>query len=306
MNTIIKTQNISKWYGKVLGISDISIEINSGIKGLLGPNGAGKSTFLRIIGGQIKPNAGKVSVFNKDISKDYNIFKKIGYCPEYDSFYGEITGYEFIYYLLKFHGFKHKEAKEKAITAVENVGLSDKKNNKIKTYSMGMRQRIKLAQCFSHDPELILLDEPLKGVDPIWRINIIKMIKKFKEQGKTIIISSHILPEIEAMTNDIILINQGKIFAEGSINFIRDLLDTHPHIINIKSQNERKLASLLINDLSILNIDFHNDGISVKTNNRDIFFKNLSNIIVNNNFNITEITSPDDNLQAVFDYLIGK
>jgi len=132
------------------------------------------------------------------------------------------------------------------------------------------------------------------------------MIKQFKESGKTIIISSHILPEIEAMTNDIILINQGKIFAEGSIHFIRDLLDTHPHIIYIKSQKVRELASFLIKDLSILNLQFQKDGIVIKTNNRDAFFNNLQNIIVENNIKITDLTSPDDNLQAVFDYLIGK
>jgi len=181
-------------------------------------------------------------------------------------------------------------------------------NKLISEYSLGMRQRIKLASSIIHEPDLLILDEPLRGIDPLWRVNVIELIRDFEREGKTVIVSSHILSEIEDMTDSIILIHQGKIFAQGKIEQIRDLLDSHPHQVSIKSDNVRLIGEKLIKDKHILNINIEDaiNQIIIETNNRDRFFDDLSKIIVDNNLNIEEISSPDDNLQAVFDYLIGR
>lgn len=305
---IVKTNSISKWYGNVLGVSEISVKIEKGIHGLLGPNGAGKSTFLKLISGQLKTNIGNIKIFGEEIKNNYMLFNRIGLCPENDSFYKDITGWEFILFNARLLGFKKNTAKEKAKKAIERVGLTKSKDKLISEYSLGMRQRIKLASSIIHEPDLLILDEPLRGIDPLWRVKVIELIRDFERDGKTVIVSSHILSEVEDMTDSIILIHQGKIFAQGKIEQIRDLLDSHPHQVSIRADNIRLIGEKLIKDKHILNINF-NDGmnrVTIETNNRDRFFDNLSRIIVDNKLNIEEISAPDDNLQAVFDYLIGR
>ena len=304
----VQTNSVSKWYGNVLGVSEITINVGRGVHGLLGPNGAGKSTFLKLISGQLKTNIGDVKIFDKPINNNYELFNKIGLCPENDSFYRGITGWEFILFSSKLLGYKGNEAEKRAEKAIDRVGLIESKNKLISEYSLGMRQRIKLASSIIHEPDLLILDEPLRGIDPLWRVKIINLIKEFEMMGKTVIVSSHILSEVEDMTDSIILIHQGKIFAQGKIEQIRNLLDSHPHQISIKCNNPRIVAERIIKDKHILNINFNDEKeqVIINTNNRDRFFDDLSKIIVDNKLKIEEITSPDDNLQAVFDYLIGR
>ncbi len=308
MKPVVKTSNLSKWYGNVLGISDITLEITPGIKGLLGPNGAGKSTFLKIVSGQLKPNIGQITIFDEPVFSNHVLFSRIGFCPEFDSYYREVTGWEQVIFMARLHGFNTGDAVEKSRIAMEKVGLYEVKDRFIRTYSLGMRQRLKFASSIVHEPDLLMLDEPLRGIDPLWRVKIIQIIKEYEIEKKTIIVASHILPEIESMTNDIILIHQGKVFAQGDIQYIRDMIDTHPHVISVGCHQNRKLASLLINSEYILNIQFDepNNVVRFDTNNRDKFFDLLNQLIVKHNFEIEEISSPDDNLQAVFDYLIGR
>ena len=308
MKPVVKASNLSKWYGNVLGISDISLEITPGIKGLLGPNGAGKSTFLKIVSGQLKPNIGQISIFNEPVFSNHMLFAKIGFCPEFDTYYQEVTGWEQIVFFARLRGFNTADATDKSRIALEKVGLYDVKDRLIRTYSMGMRQRLKFAASIVHEPDLLMLDEPLRGIDPLWRVKIIKIIKEYERKKKTIIVASHILPEIEAMTNDIIMIHQGKIFAQGNIQYIRDLIDTHPHMVSVSCDQNRRLAALMVNSEYILNIQFDEPNRIVRfdTNNRDKFFDSLNRLIVKHDIKIEEISSPDDNLQAVFDYLIGR
>lgn len=308
MTAIIQTQNLSKWYGNVLGLSDVSISIEAGITGLLGPNGAGKSTFMKLITGQLKANIGTVTVEGESIRRKTNLFSRIGFCPEQDSFYEELTGRQFLSGLLKLYHYSPAEVEERTQRALEIVDLVKDQDRVIRSYSRGMRQRLKFAQAIGHDPEIIFLDEPLNGLDPLGRRKVIRLIKEYRDQGKTIIVSSHVLPEIEAMTNSIILIHQGKVFAQGDIHYIRDLIESHPHIISIKCQDRRKLASSFIREDYVLKIDFgHGENeILVETRNRDRFFTRLPGLFIENDIEVEEITSPDDNLQAVFDYLIGK
>ncbi len=308
MKPIVETKNLSKWYGNVLGMSDVTLQIEPGITGILGPNGAGKSTFLKLITGQIKPNIGTVRIKGQKIRNNYHLFSIIGFCPEQDFFYDEMTGWQFVTSLLKLHHFSKSEVETRAQKALEIVELVEDKDRVIRSYSRGTRQRLKFAQAIAHDPEIIVLDEPLSGLDPLGRRKIIHLIKSYKREGRTIIVSSHVLPEIEAMTKRIILIHQGKIFAQGDIHYIRDLIDTHPHIISIKCSNARQLASKFIQQDYVLKVNFSssNDSLLIETSNRDKLFSLLPSLFIENKIEVDEITSPDDNLQAVFDYLVGR
>jgi len=308
VTAVIETAKLSKWYGNVLGLSDVSLEIEPGVTGLLGPNGAGKSTFLKLITGQIKPSIGNVRIFGQKVRGNQALFSRIGFCPEHDSFYEEMTGWVFLTSLLKLQGFSSAEIQSRADEALDIVELRADKDRLIRAYSRGMRQRLKFAQAIAHEPEVIILDEPLSGLDPLGKRKLIRLIKAYREEGKTVIVSSHVLPEIEALTRNIILIHQGKVFAKGDIHYIRDLIETHPHMVSIRCSDPRGLAGLLLGEDYILKLHFGPDGRSVlvETNNRERFFSVLLSSIVKNRLDIDEITSPDDNLQAVFDYLVGK
>ena len=308
MGTVLKAEKLSKWYGKILGISEISVEIKPGVQGLLGPNGAGKSTFLKIASGQLKPNLGTIRIFDKPVYNNHDLFHRVGLCPEYDSFYKDVSGWEFMLFLSRLHGAKGKAAKEMAAGALDKVGLMENKDKLISAYSLGMRQRLKVAGSILHTPDLLILDEPLRGIDPLWRVKMIRLIKDYEKMGKTVIVSSHILPEIESMTNNIILIHQGKIFAQGDIQEVRSMMDSHPHMISIRCDKPRLLAGRLVDREFILNIDIDEaqNRVVFKTDNRDGFFDLLTRMIAENGLDVEEITSPDDNLQAVFDYLIGR
>jgi len=308
MTAVIQTKNLSKWYGNVLGLSDVSLEVERGVTGLLGPNGAGKSTFLKLITGQIKPSIGHVAIQGQDVWNNYPLFGRIGFCPEQDAFYDEMTGWEFMTSLLSLYSFSRADVQSRAEKALDFVELDKDKDRLIRGYSRGMRQRLKLAQAVAHDPEIIILDEPLNGLDPLSKRKVIRLIKDYKEAGKTVIVSSHVLPEIEALTRTIILLHQGKILARGDIHYIRDLIDKHPHMISVKCSDPRRLASSLVGEPSVLNIQFGPapDTVVFETQDRDKFFGLIPRLIVDHRIDVEEITSPDDNLQAVFDYLVGK
>ncbi len=308
MTAVIEALNLSKWYGNVLGLNDVSLEIEAGITGLLGPNGAGKSTFMKLITGQLKPNIGTATIRGKVVWNSPELFDRIGFCPEHDSFYEVVTGWEFLIGLLRIYGFSRQESEERAEKALDIVELTRDKNRKIRSYSRGMRQRIKFAQAIAHDPEIIILDEPLSGLDPLGKRKLIRLVKEYRSQGRTVLVSSHVLPEIEALTNRIILIHQGKILARGDISDIRALIESHPHMVSVKSSDPRALASLFVREVAISKMSFGPDGrtLIVETPDRDGFFGRLPAAALEEGIEIEEITSPDDNLQAVFDYLVGK
>lgn len=308
MKAIIEAKNLSRWYGNVLGISEVNLEIEPGITALLGPNGAGKSTFMKIITGQLKPNLGEARIFGQKVWNNRQIFRRLGFCPEVDAFYDELNGQEFLTGLLSLYGFGKAECRKLARQALELVELQDVSSRPIRSYSRGMRQRLKVAQALAHDPEVLILDEPLSGLDPLSKRKLIRLIKDFRAEGKTVVVSSHVLPEVEAMTSEIILIHHGKILARGDIHFIRELIDTHPHMIRIKSTQYRELARALAGEDYILEISFQPEDQSVifETHHRDRFFDRLNELLLESGLILDEITSPDDNLQAIFDYLVGR
>jgi ABC-2 type transport system ATP-binding protein len=307
MTARIRADKLSKWYGNVLGLSDVTLDIEPGVTGLLGPNGAGKSTFMKLLTGQLRPSIGDVLIDGRPVWNNTALFSRFGFCPEQDAFYEDMTGWDFLYRLLRLYGGTPEEAAGRARRALEFVELSNDGDRLIRGYSRGMRQRLKFAQAVAHDPDILVLDEPLNGLDPLGKRKIIKLIKDFKSQGRTVIVSSHVLPEIEALTRSIILIHQGKILAQGDIHYIRDLIDGHPHVIAVKCDKPRDLAARLVGEDAVADIRFGEDGAVVfETRNRDRLYGLLPRLAVDNGLDIEEITSPDDNLQAVFDYLIGK
>ena len=303
--TMIATEHLSKWYGQVSGLNDVTVSVPPGITGLLGPNGAGKSTFMKLVTGQLRPSKGSVRVLGEPIWGNPGIYHRIGFCPEQDAFYDRMTGVEWVAALVGLNGLSAGDASEAARRALEAVDLIDAAHKKIGAYSKGMRQRVKLAQAIAHDPELLILDEPLSGMDPLMRRRTIRQIKDWGRSGKSVLVSSHILHEVESMTPNILLINNGRIVAEGNVHQIRDLIDEHPHTVFIRSQDPRRLARALLVEDGIISLRFENDAVIVETARPDGFYARLTDMAASGEAGvIDEVTSPDDNLQAVFKYLV--
>jgi len=302
---IVVADHLSKWYGQVIGLNDVSVSVPAGITGLLGPNGAGKSTFMKIVTGQLRPSKGTITVLGEPIWSNPALYFRIGFCPEQDAFYERMTGLEWVAALVRLNGSGERESLAIARRALEMVELTDAADKKIGAYSKGMRQRVKMAQALAHDPELLILDEPLSGMDPIMRRKTIRLIREWGRAGKSVIVSSHILHEIESMTADILLINQGRILAEGNVHQIRDLIDEHPHTVYIKADHPRALAREFLTDETVLSLRFENEAVVVQTGRPDAFYARLTNLAASGELGVIhEVTSPDDNLQAVFQYLV--
>jgi len=302
---VVQTDHLSKWYGQVIGLNDISLTIAGGITGLLGPNGAGKSTLLKLITGQLKPSKGSVKVLGESVWGNPAIFRRLGLCPEQDAFYDRMTGHEWVTALLRLHGYGERDASDKAMASLEQVDLLEAANKRIGAYSKGMRQRVKLAQAIAHEPELLILDEPLSGMDPLARRKTIRLLRNWAAAGRNVIVSSHILHEVEALTSDILLMHHGRVLAEGNVHQIRDLIDEHPHTVCLRSKQPRALATTLVASDDVLSVRFEEDAVFVQTAKPDAFYARVTAMAATNGGgDIYEITSPDDNLQAVFEYLV--
>ena len=302
---LVAANHLSKWYGQVIGLNDVSVTVPTGITGLLGPNGAGKSTFMTLITGQLRPSKGTISVLGEPIWQNPALYYRIGFCPEQDAFYERMTGLEWVTALMRLNGGDDAAAQAAAKRAIDEVDLTEAANKKIGAYSKGMRQRIKMAQAIVHNPELLILDEPLSGMDPLARRKTIRMIKEWGRAGRSVIVSSHILHEIESMTSNILLINQGRILAEGNVHQIRDLIDEHPHTVHIKADQTRALAREFLGYDDVLSLKFEEGAVVVQTAKPDHFYARLTELAASGELGaIHEVTSPDDNLQAVFQYLV--
>ncbi len=303
--SILTAEHLSKWYGQVIGLNDVTVGVPPGITGLLGPNGAGKSTFMKLITGQLRPSKGEVKVLGEPIWGNPKLFFRIGFCPEQDAFYERMTGLQWVTALVRLNGLNEKEALAAAERALGQVDLLEAANKKIGAYSKGMRQRVKLAQALVHDPELLILDEPLSGMDPLGRRRTMKMIREWAKQGKSILVSSHILHEIESITSNILLINNGRILAEGNVHQIRELIDTHPHTVYIRAEHPRELAREFLARADVISMRFEPGAVVVETGRPDEFYSSLTDLVASGQYgSVEEVTTPDDNLQAVFKYLV--
>jgi ABC-2 type transport system ATP-binding protein len=303
--TPIVTAHLSKWYGQVSGLNDVTVTVPQGITGLLGPNGAGKSTFMKLVTGQLRPSKGAVQVLGQPVWGNPAVYRRIGFCPEQDAFYERMTGLEWVMALVGLHGLAPAEAADAARRSLDAVGLLDAADTKIGAYSKGMRQRVKLAQAIAHDPELLILDEPLSGMDPLMRRRTVRLIREWARAGRSVLVSSHILHEVESMTSTILLINNGRILAEGNVHQIRDLIDEHPHTVSVRCDDPRRLARVLIGDEGVLSVRLDGGALVVETAKPDAFYARLTEMAASGEAGrIDEVTSPDDTLQAVFSYLV--
>jgi ABC-2 type transport system ATP-binding protein len=304
---IVSTDHLSKWYGHVSGLNDVTISIPQGVTGLLGPNGAGKSTLMKLVTGQLKPSAGTIRVFDEPIWGNPSQYRRLGFCPEQDAFYEYMTGRDWVTALAVLHDMEDDAASAAAAAALDSVDLLDVADRKIGSYSKGMRQRLKLAQAIVHDPQLLVLDEPLSGMDPLMRRRIIRLIRQWASGGKSVIVSSHVLHEVEAMTATIVLMHNGRIVAEGDVHQIRGLIDAHPHRVAIRAADPRALAKRLLVDDDVSSFRFEGDALIVETANPDVFYSRLTEVAASGEAgSIEEVTAPDDNLQAVFSYLVKQ
>lgn len=303
---MIELTNASRWYGQVIGVNDVTTEIGPGITALLGMNGAGKSTLMRLITGQLRPTTGSVKVFGMDPFANPEVFRKLGYCPEVDNFYEHMSGRDFVRYMAELQGMSASQAKERAEESIAHVGMTDRANRKIKGYSKGMRQRIKLAQAMVHNPDIILLDEPLNGLDPVARHEFLEVLASYAEGGRTIIVSSHILYEVEQMTKSILLLNRGRLLATGDLRVIRELIDKYPHKVRIETPNPRLVAAKLTEVSSVVSskIDEKHDRVDLEVNDSNTFYNVLNQMILDQVIDIRSFTSPDNNLESVFHYLV--
>ncbi len=305
--TIVQTENLSKWYGEVMGVNDVTLTIPPGIIGLLGPNGAGKTSLIKLMTGQLKPNQGSVTVLNQPVWNNPQLTRRVGYCPDIELAYQFMSGFEFIAFFATLSGYPKSEVAPQSLRVLEMVDMLAAKARPIASYSKGMRQRIKLAQALVHEPEILFLDEPLTGLDPVGRKQTQTLLTELGKNGTSIIVSSHILYEIEAMTQTILLIHQGRILAEGTIADIRELIDEYPHKVFLNASEPRRLAEACLRFEDVRSVTFGKKAgdVIIETEKPDAFYTRLPQIVLENRLNISQMYSPDDNLEAVFKYLVG-
>jgi ABC-2 type transport system ATP-binding protein len=311
----IVTEKLCKWYGKVVGVNDFTVQIPPGVTGLLGPNGAGKSTFIKLLVGSLRPSKGRLEVLGERVWGNRHLLGRIGYCPEHDGVYDDLTATEFVSAMAQLNGMTPARATERAVETLDRLGLAKARDRRMGGYSKGMRQRAKLAQALVHDPELLLLDEPLTGCDPLARVHITRLIKELGAEGKTLIVSSHILHEVESMTTEILLIYKGQVLAEGNIYRIREMIDEHPHKIRVECDRPRDLSRGLVVSPDVRSLEFpapdpaadpEGDGagaVVIETRNPDGCYPLIPKVALEQGIKIRALTSPDNNLQAVFEYL---
>jgi len=306
MTATMEFVRASRWYGPVIALNDVTTTVGPGVTGLLGPNGAGKSTFLKLAAGQLAPSQGEVRVLGKRAWGSPELFHRVGVCPEPDAFWEGLTGLQFLMALLRLTGFDDAECRRRADHALEQVALTEARDRKIGGYSKGMRQRIKMAQSLAHDPQVLLLDEPLSGMDPVNRRRVVDLVKKLGREGRTVLVSSHILHEVEAMTRRVLLIHNGRILAEGDVREIRDLMDEHPHTVALRARDPRALARAVVGSPHVLSLTFGAEGewVTVQTARPDEFYSSVVDAAVE--AGVSEMYSPDENLESVFKYLVAR
>ena len=305
---IIQTDRLSKWFGQVIALNDVTINFESGITALLGPNGAGKSTLLRLIAGQLKPNLGGILVWGESIWNNPTLYRRIGFCADSEGFYWDMTGFGMIRFLAQLSLVPKDKLDQKIWSIMKTVGLTEQMNQKIGTYSKGMRQRLKLAQTLVHDPDLILLDEPFNGMDPVGRSDTIKLVRSLGESGHCVLVSSHILQEAESLTDNILLMQHGKLVAKGKISDIRDQMDGHSHKICVICRELRKLAEVCVSfeDVFAVRLEENANRLIVETHSPNQFYELITKFVLENRIQIEQMYSLDNNLEAVFDYLIKQ
>ncbi len=305
-NEQIAMRDVSKFYGEVLGVNRVDLVIEPGITGLVGPNGSGKSTLMNLVAGLLRPTRGEMSILGIPPSRPEVLFRLVGYCTQYDSFPAGMTGRQFLDSFLRVHGFSKKRAAELAARAIERVGLTEAADRKVAGYSKGMRQRIKLAQAICHEPHVMVLDEPLNGLDPMARVEVIALFRELAEDGLHVLLSSHILHEIDQISDRVIFLNKGYVVAEGEVAGVRGEMKKHPMQIFIRCGDPHRLASRVFEQDDVVEVKMHPDrlGLLVRTESADHFYLAFNQLVLEENLEIEAIGPADESVQAVYQYLV--
>ena len=305
---LIVFDNVSKFYGEVLGVNRVSLSIEPGVTSLVGPNGAGKTTLMNLMTGLLFPTKGTVRVLGISPSDPETFYRNIGYCSQFDAFPKGLSGYQMIRSMMALHGVSASEAEERTWSAIERVGMTDAAHRRVAGYSKGMRQRVRLAQALAHSPKVLILDEPLNGLDPMARSEVIELFRKFAESGMHVVISSHIMHEVDIVSDSVIMMSGGYVVAEGDIQGVRHEMEDHPIQILIRCDRLAVIASSVFQQDSVVEVRIHADGrgLLVSTRNPDRFYELFNRIILQNRIVVEAVAPADENVNAVYQYLVGS
>jgi ABC-2 type transport system ATP-binding protein len=312
---------VSKWYGPVIGVNQVTLELRPGITGLVGANGAGKSTLLRLATGQLRPDLGNVQVLGRN-AWTATAKRLVGYCPEVDAFYEEMSGRQFVLAMARLCGYAKEDARRRTESALQLVDMVDRADRRLRGYSKGMRQRIKVAQALVHDPEVLVLDEPLSGVDPVGRQEFLTLFKQLAAAGKCLLVSSHELEELEKLTDQVAIMARGRIAAVGAVSQIRDRLDDHPLSVRIELDGSpvvpdaarngraasplRQAAGLILALPDVVGVEMgEEDTLLVRARNPRRFFQEFTRLVLEENLGVRRLETLDDSTHAVLSYLLG-
>lgn len=299
-------RHVTKWYGPVIGVNDVSVSLGPGITALLGPNGAGKTTLIKLLTGQLRPSLGKVLV-GGHAAISAAAKRRLGYCPDVDTFYEEMSGRRFVRTMARLHGMSGPAARERADAALEQVGMADRADRRLRGYSKGMRQRIKLAQALVHDPDLLVVDEPLNGVDPVGRRELMDLFRKFRERGKAVVVSSHILEEMETLAERVIFLGRGRVLAIGTLGEIRDMLDEYPLHVRVRAADVRRVAAELVQWPLVRAVTLRSaEELAAEVLRPDEFFRQFAGYVAAAAIDIRALEATDVSAEAVFDYVMSS
>ena len=305
---MIQLINTTKLYKTVIGINDLNLNLGPGTYGLLGPNGSGKTTLINLILGQLQPTIGTVRLFGENPWRKSELLRRVGLCPAVEMTYPRVSGLEWVTYMVQLHGFRYAESVQRAKKALETVKLSYAMDRPMRNYSLGMRQRAKLAQAIAHEPELLILDEPFNGLDPVGRFEMSELLKSWAGQGRSLILASHILHEVEAVNPSFLLISGGRLLASGSPQEVRSILADSPYTLTLRTSEPnqaKQLASLMVQQFDIESIEFKTDDcFIVSTRTASEVFDRLPELLEENQISVSEMSSQDDSLQTLFSTLM--
>ncbi len=302
-------EDVSKFYGEVLGVNRVNLSVPPGITGLVGPNGSGKTTLMNLTAGLLNPTRGSISVLGLTPDHPEDMFRLVGYATQYDAFPPGLTGFQFIESFLRIHGYGRVEAEELTWKAIERVNLIDAAGRKVAGYSKGMRQRIKLAQAIAHRPSVLILDEPLNGLDPMARAEVISLFRELAAGGLHVLVSSHILHEVDLISDQVVLIHGGYVVAEGEIGGVRDEMEEeHPAQVLIRCDQPSLLASRVFLNDHVVEARIHEDGkgLLVRTRDADQFYLLLNQVVLETGLGVETVMPTDADVNAVYEYLISN
>ncbi len=303
---LITFDNVSRFYGEVLGVNRVTLSVPPGITSLVGPNGAGKTTLMNLLTGLISPTRGRIRVLGLSPTEPHRLFGLVGYATQFDSFPKGLTGFQFVYSFLRLFGYSNAECKRLANQVIEQVGLSDAAGRKVAGYSKGMRQRIRLAQALAHDPRVLVLDEPLNGLDPLVRAETINLFRRYATEGRHVLVSSHVLHEVDMISDQVVLMSGGYVVAEGQIQSVRGEIQERPVKILVQCKQPSMLASRAFEQDHVVEAQLltEGSGVLITTHDADRFYRSLNHFALNG-VDIESVTPADDDVNSVYDYLIG-